>query len=78
MHSMFFCRGTLRQEENQYLSHELEDVRSNWSTRARELAGYGVSQPMLGFVDFRSPIGKGGLLSDEDQDFVGDIDEVMG
>jgi len=55
LHSMFFCRGILRSEENQYLCNSTEEVLS-WSEEVQKKMGFGLSTPNLGFVDFVSPI----------------------
>ncbi len=54
-HSMFFCRGSLRQEENQYLAYTAKEVLS-WSEKVHQLAGYYMSPPNLGYVDFVAPV----------------------
>lgn len=65
VHSMFFCRGTHRQEENQYLAYTADEVLS-WSEQEQMLMGYAVSSPSLGYVDFVTPAqffkGYGALL----------------
>jgi len=65
VHSMFFCRGTHRQEENQYLAYTSKEV-LGWSEEVQRLVGFDVSSPNLGYVDFVSPAqfmkGYGGLL----------------
>ena len=55
VHALFFCRGTHRQEENQYLAYNSEEVRE-WSEEIQKLAGWDVSKPNLGYVDFLSPL----------------------
>ncbi|KAK7890806.1 hypothetical protein LTR67_008017 [Exophiala xenobiotica] len=52
--SCFMTRGYLRQEENQYLCVPLEVARS-LPLRIQKLMGYAVSEPMLGWVDFKDP-----------------------
>ncbi|KAI9726679.1 MAG: hypothetical protein M1834_008944 [Cirrosporium novae-zelandiae] len=55
VHGMFFCRGTHRAEENQYLAYSASEV-LKWSKEAQIRAGYNCSSPNLGFVDFYMPI----------------------
>ncbi|KAL1311790.1 hypothetical protein AAFC00_001873 [Neodothiora populina] len=71
MHGMFFCRGYMRSEENQYLIHSPEEVMS-WSPEAQRIMGYTVSAPNIGFVDFIDP-GKY-LSGDYDPDNLHDFD----
>ncbi|KIW53545.1 hypothetical protein PV05_09106 [Exophiala xenobiotica] len=52
--SCFMTRGYLRQEENQYLCVPL-DVAKSLPLRIQKLMGYAVSEPMLGWVDFKDP-----------------------
>ncbi|KKY22714.1 putative phytanoyldioxygenase family protein [Phaeomoniella chlamydospora] len=52
--SCFMTRGYLRQEENQYLAAPLE-VAKTLPLRIQKLMGYTVSEPMLGWVEFKDP-----------------------
>ncbi|KAL1854025.1 hypothetical protein VTK73DRAFT_8824 [Phialemonium thermophilum] len=52
--SCFMTRGYLRQEENQYLAVPLE-VAKTLPLRIQKLMGYAISEPMLGWVDFKDP-----------------------
>jgi ectoine hydroxylase-related dioxygenase (phytanoyl-CoA dioxygenase family) len=71
VHGLFFTRGTHRSEENQYLAHGKEDV-LGWSREEQVRAGFGVSSPNLGFVNFVDPIKY--LTGDYDPDVVEDLD----
>ncbi|OAQ82524.1 phytanoyl- dioxygenase family protein [Purpureocillium lilacinum] len=53
--SCFMTRGWLRQEENQYLAVPLE-VAKTLPLRIQRLMGYAISEPMLGWVDFKDPL----------------------
>ena len=55
MHGLFFSRGVLRSEENQYLIHTKEEVLS-WSLEVQRKMGFHPSSPNIGFVDFMSPV----------------------
>ncbi|KAG0649924.1 Dioxygenase himG [Hyphodiscus hymeniophilus] len=52
--SCFMTRGWLRQEENQYLAVPPEIARK-LPVRVQKILGYDVSEPMLGWVDFKDP-----------------------
>ncbi|EXJ88144.1 hypothetical protein A1O1_05072 [Capronia coronata CBS 617.96] len=52
--SCFMTRGWLRQEENQYLCVPW-DVARSLPVRIQKLLGYAISEPMLGWVDFKDP-----------------------
>jgi hypothetical protein len=45
----------MRQEENVYLANTPEEVLS-WSPEAQKIAGFSISSPNVGFVNFLSPI----------------------
>lgn len=51
MHGLFFTRGTVRTEENQYLTYSADEI-SRWSREAKIRAGFNCSLPNVGFVDF--------------------------
>jgi ectoine hydroxylase-related dioxygenase (phytanoyl-CoA dioxygenase family) len=55
MHGLFFIRGMLRSEENQYLIHTKEEVLS-WPVKVQRKMGFHLSSPNIGFVDFQSPV----------------------
>lgn len=55
MHGIFFARGVLRAEENQYLIHSKEEVLS-WPHEVQRKMGFHLSSPNIGFVDFMSPV----------------------
>ncbi|KAH6714158.1 hypothetical protein BKA61DRAFT_735681 [Leptodontidium sp. MPI-SDFR-AT-0119] len=52
---IFMCKGTLRQEENQYLMVPPE-VAKRLSPRALRLLGYGICPPALGFYQYQDPM----------------------
>ncbi|RFU33832.1 hypothetical protein B7463_g2472, partial [Scytalidium lignicola] len=52
--SCFMTRGWLRQEENQYLAVPPE-IAKTLPERIQKLLGYAVSEPMLGWLEFRDP-----------------------
>lgn len=54
MHSLFFIRGTLRTEENQFLAIPRSKVRE-MSPKMLELLGYKKPTTVLGIVDNISP-----------------------
>jgi ectoine hydroxylase-related dioxygenase (phytanoyl-CoA dioxygenase family) len=71
VHGLFFTPGYLRQEENVYLANSAEDVLT-WSPEAQKVAGFSVSSPNIGFVNFVSPsqyLQNGGVV-----DHYGDLD----
>lgn len=55
MHGLFFTRGYMRSEENQYLIHSKEEVLS-WPAAVQRRMGFHLSSPNIGFVDFQSPV----------------------
>jgi ectoine hydroxylase-related dioxygenase (phytanoyl-CoA dioxygenase family) len=55
MHGLFFVRGVMRSEENQYLIHSKEEVLS-WSPKVQRIMGFHLSSPNIGFTDFQSPV----------------------
>jgi ectoine hydroxylase-related dioxygenase (phytanoyl-CoA dioxygenase family) len=68
---LFFTRGYLRQEENLYLANAAEDILT-WPPEAQKIAGFSVSSPNIGFVNFVSPVQylqNGGVV-----DYYGDLD----
>lgn len=54
IYSAALIRGYLRQEENQYLANEVEKIR-DLPVGLQELAGWSLSRPSLGWVDFGDP-----------------------
>ncbi|CZR67910.1 uncharacterized protein PAC_17809 [Phialocephala subalpina] len=52
---IFMCKGTLRQEENQYLMVPPETAR-RLSPKALRLLGYGICPPALGFYQYQDPM----------------------
>lgn len=60
VHGLFFCRGTLRTEENQFLaipkSVVLDDEKVD--DKMRSLLGYARPSTTLGVVDGRDPMGE--------------------
>ncbi|KAL1627216.1 hypothetical protein SLS56_006455 [Neofusicoccum ribis] len=52
--SCFMTRGFLRQEENQYIAVPVERAKQ-LPTRIQKLLGYTISEPMLGWVEFKDP-----------------------
>lgn len=64
VYSTFSTRGYLRQEENQYLANDIEDIRKlpEW---LQERVGYGISRPFLGWVNLANPMAV--LHPDKDQ-----------
>ncbi|KAK4704601.1 hypothetical protein P7C70_g1606, partial [Phenoliferia sp. Uapishka_3] len=53
--SCFMTKGLFRQEENQYLTHTLEQMRT-LPVEAARVVGYNLSTPSLGWVAFDDPI----------------------
>ena len=54
---IFMCKGTLRQEENQYLSIPPEIAKTrNFPPKMLRLLGYGICPPALGFYKYRDPM----------------------
>ena len=56
IYSAAMTRGWLRQEENQYLANDA-DVIKQLPTDLQRFAGWSLSRPSLGWVDFGDPIG---------------------
>ncbi|KAK8248238.1 hypothetical protein HDK77DRAFT_223491 [Phyllosticta capitalensis] len=52
--SCFMTRGFLRQEENQYIAVPVERAKQ-LPVRIQKLLGYTISEPMLGWVEFKDP-----------------------
>ncbi|KIX09741.1 uncharacterized protein Z518_00822 [Rhinocladiella mackenziei CBS 650.93] len=55
VYSTFMTKGYLRQEENQYLIHDLDKIRK-LPERMQELVGYGLSRPFCGWIDLKDPM----------------------
>lgn len=55
VYSTFSTRGWMRQEENQYLSNDIEKIKElpEW---LQERVGYGLSRPFLGWVNLQNPM----------------------
>ncbi len=53
--AMNYCAGWVRQQENQQLGIPVETARS-FSSRLRELVGYGVYNMLIGHINKRSPV----------------------
>ncbi|KPM40543.1 hypothetical protein AK830_g6020 [Neonectria ditissima] len=54
---VFMCKGTLRQEENQYLELPPEVAKTrNFSPELLRLLGYGICPPALGFYKYKDPM----------------------
>jgi ectoine hydroxylase-related dioxygenase (phytanoyl-CoA dioxygenase family) len=53
--SSFMTRGVMRQEENQYLAVGREAMKS-LPVEVQKVAGYSLSEPFLGWVDFADPM----------------------
>ncbi|PMD33806.1 phytanoyl-CoA dioxygenase family protein [Hyaloscypha variabilis F] len=55
VYSTFFTRGWMRQEENQYLANDIEEIKKlpEW---LQERVGYGLSRPFLGWVNLSNPM----------------------
>ncbi len=51
----FFTRGWMRQEENQYLANDIEEIKKlpEW---LQVRVGYGISRPFLGWVNLSNPM----------------------
>ena len=52
--SSFLTRGTLRQEENQYLSNDIEAMKK-LPVPIQKVAGYSLSEPFLGWIASTDP-----------------------
>lgn len=54
---VFMCKGTLRQEENQYLElpPDLAKARG-FSPQLLRLLGYGICRPALGLYKYKDPM----------------------
>jgi hypothetical protein len=63
-------------EENQYLALDIEDVKS-WTYEQQKRAGFDISSPNLGYIDFLNPIEflKGEA---EKREYVKDLDPLEG
>ena len=55
IHGLFFTPGYMRQEENVYLANTAQEVLT-WSPEAQKIAGFAISSPNIGFVNFVSPV----------------------
>ncbi|KAF1986103.1 phytanoyl-CoA dioxygenase family protein [Aulographum hederae CBS 113979] len=55
MHGLFFNRGTVRTEENQYIAYP-PSVINTWSRDAKIRAGFNCSNPNVGMVEFMTPM----------------------
>ncbi|PCG89359.1 Phytanoyl-CoA dioxygenase [Penicillium occitanis (nom. inval.)] len=55
VYSCFMTKGYLRQEENQYLANQIQQVKL-YPTELQRLIGYSVSKPFLGWVNLEDPI----------------------
>ncbi|KAH7126049.1 hypothetical protein EDB81DRAFT_203255 [Dactylonectria macrodidyma] len=54
---VFMCKGTLRQEENQYLELPPDVAKArNFSPQLLRLLGYGVCRPALGLYKYKDPM----------------------
>ena len=54
---VFMCKGTLRQEENQYLEVPPEVAKKrNFSPELLRLLGYGICAPALGLYRYKDPM----------------------
>ncbi|KAH6973020.1 hypothetical protein BKA56DRAFT_492285 [Ilyonectria sp. MPI-CAGE-AT-0026] len=54
---VFLCKGTLRQEENQYLELPPDVARArNFSPQLLRLLGYGICPPALGLYKYKDPM----------------------
>lgn len=54
LYGTFFCKSTLRQEENQYLANDSE-ILKDYPDRILRIMGYEISKPFLGWVEMSSP-----------------------
>jgi len=72
MHAILLCKGTLRTNENVYLTTTKEEVLS-WEPAVQERMGFFPSSPNVGLCDLRSPIE---FLKDpvNTKDFIPDTD----
>lgn len=62
VYSCFMTKGFLRQEENHYLANEWEVLRGMYDVEKLKVFGWGISDPYLGWVDFKSPIEALGMV----------------
>lgn len=54
---VFMCKGTLRQEENQYLELPPEVAKAKeFSPQLLRLLGYGLCPPALGLYKYKDPM----------------------
>ncbi|KEF52312.1 uncharacterized protein A1O9_11552, partial [Exophiala aquamarina CBS 119918] len=51
----FSTRGSLRQEENQYLANDIEKIKE-FSIWLQRYTGFGVSKPFIGWVELEDPL----------------------
>lgn len=70
VHAAFATRGYLRQEENQYLANDLNNIRE-LPRHIQQFAGFGISKPYMGWVDLKDPIVAvlGGAKNEDEKDF---------
>ncbi|ORY17209.1 hypothetical protein BCR34DRAFT_475120 [Clohesyomyces aquaticus] len=55
VYAAFATRGYLRQEENQYLTNDLEKIKK-LPVKLQQFAGFGTSKPYMGWVDMEEPV----------------------
>lgn len=55
LYSVLSTRGYFRQEENQYLAHDMEKVK-NLPLWLQKFAGYSISEPFMGWVEMDDPL----------------------
>jgi ectoine hydroxylase-related dioxygenase (phytanoyl-CoA dioxygenase family) len=55
LYGTFFCKATLRQEENQYLANDLTKIK-DYPDRLLRIMGFEISKPFLGWVEMGSPM----------------------
>lgn len=71
VYAAFATRGYLRQEENQYLSNDLEKIKE-LPVSLQQSAGFGVSKPYMGWVgNMEDPIER--ILGGKSPDPAGDF-----
>lgn len=71
VYAAFATRGYLRQEENQYLSNDLEKIKE-LPVSLQQFAGFGVSKPYMGWVgNMEDPIER--ILGGKSPDPAGDF-----
>lgn len=54
LYGTFFCKSTLRQEENQYLANDLEIIR-DYPDRILRIMAFDISKPFLGWAEMGHP-----------------------